>query len=67
MSLLFSDVFKTYGLNNFKSTINGIEQVYRQNESTRSFRVSLSYDFGNKKINVKDRYFGNDDERRRSN
>ena len=67
MSLLFSDVFKTSGLNNFKSTINGIEQVYRQNESTRSFRVSLSYDFGNKKINVKDRYFGNDDERRRSN
>ena len=67
MSLLFSDVFKTSGLNNFKSTINGIEQVYRQNESTRSFRVSLSYAFGNKKINVKDRYFGNDDERRRSN
>ncbi len=67
MSLLFSDVFKTSGLNNYNSTINGIEQVYRQNESTRSFRISLSYDFGNKKVNVQDRNFGNDDERRRSN
>ncbi|MFT6870544.1 MAG: hypothetical protein ACJA2L_001811 [Polaribacter sp.] len=67
MSLLFSDVFKTAGLNNYNSTVNGIEQVYRQNESTRNFRVSLSYNFGNKKINIKDRGFGNDDERRRSN
>lgn len=67
MSLLFNDVFKTAGLNNCNSTVNGIEQVYRQNESTRNFRVSLSYNFGNKKINIKDRDFGNDDERRRSN
>ena len=67
ISLLFSDVFKTSGLNNYNSRVNGIEQVYRQNESTRNFRVSLSYNFGNKKITVKDRGFGNDDERRRSN
>lgn len=67
ISLLFSDVFKTSGLNNYNSTVNGIEQVYRQNESTRNFRISLSYNFGNKKITVKDRGFGNDDERRRSN
>jgi hypothetical protein len=67
VSLLFSDIFKTSGLNNYNSIVNGIEQVYRQNESTRNFRVSLSYNFGNKKINIKDRNFGNDDERRRSN
>jgi hypothetical protein len=67
ISLLFNDLFKTAGLNNYTSTINGIEQVYRQNESTRNFRISLSYDFGNKKVSVKNRGFGNDDERRRSN
>ena len=67
MSLLFSDVFKTAGLNNYNSTVNGIEQVYRQNESTRNFRISLSYDFGNKKVSLKNRSFGNDDARRRSN
>lgn len=67
ISLLFSDLFKTAGLNYYTSAINGIEQVYRQNESTRTFRISISYDFGNKKVSVKNRGFGNDDERRRSN
>jgi hypothetical protein len=67
ISLLFSDLFKTAGLNDYTSAINGIEQVYSQNESTRNFRISLSYDFGNKKVSVKNRGFGNDDERRRSN
>lgn len=67
MSLLFSDVFNTASLNNYVSTINGIEQIYRQNESSRNVRISLSYDFGNKKVNVKNRKFGNDDEQKRSN
>ncbi|SDS54236.1 Outer membrane receptor proteins, mostly Fe transport [Polaribacter sp. KT25b] len=67
LSLLFSDVLNTASLNNYTSTVNDIKQIYRQNESSRNFRVSLSYDFGNKKINVKKRDFGNDDERRRSN
>jgi hypothetical protein len=67
MSLLFSDVFNTASLNNYVSTVNGIEQIYRQNESSRNVRISLSYDFGNKKVNVKNRNFGNDDEQRRSN
>lgn len=61
ISLLFSDLFKTAGLNNYTSTINGIEQVYRQNESARNFRISLSYDFGNKKVSAKNRGFGNHD------
>lgn len=67
ISLLFSDVFNTASLNNYVSTINGIEQIYRQNESSRNVRISLSYDFGNKKLNVKNRNFGNDDEQKRSN
>ncbi len=67
MSLLFSDVFNTASLNNYVSTVNGIEQIYRQNESSRNVRISLSCDFGNKKVNVENRDFGNDDEQRRSN
>lgn len=67
MSLLFNDVLDTASLNNYVSTVNGIEQIYKQNESSRNFRISLSYDFGDKKVKVKNRDFGNEDERRRSN
>ena len=67
MSLLFSDVFNTASLNNYVSSVNGIEQIYRQNESSRNARISLSYEFGNKKVNVKKRRFGNDEEQKRSN
>ncbi|ARV15948.1 TonB-dependent receptor domain-containing protein [Polaribacter sp. SA4-12] len=67
LSMLFSDVLNTGSLRDYNSTVNNIEQSYSQNRSSRSFRISLSYDFGNKKVNVKDRRFGNDDERRRSN
>lgn len=67
MSLLFNDVLNTASLRDYVSSVNGIEQNYRQNESSRNFRISLSYEFGNKKVNVKKRGFGNDDEQRRSN
>ena len=67
MSLLFSDVFNTASLNNYVSSVNGIEQIYRQNESSRNARISLSYEFGNKKVNVKNRNFGNSEEQKRSN
>ena len=67
MSLQFNDVLNTASLRDYVSNINGIEQNYRQNESSRNFRISLSYEFGNKKVTVKDRGFGNDEERKRSN
>ena len=67
MSLLFNDIFKTSGLTDYISSVNGIEQNYSQNVSTRNFRISLSYEFGNKKVNVKNRRFSNDTEQRRSN
>ena len=54
MSMLFSDIFNTGSLRDYNSTVNGIDQSYRQNESSRNFRISLSYDFGNKKLKVKD-------------
>jgi hypothetical protein len=67
LSMLFSDVLNTGGLNNYDSTVNNIDQSYSENQSSRNFRISLSYDFGNKKIKGNNRGFGNDDEQRRSN
>jgi len=67
LSVFANDIFNTSALNNFTSIVDGVEQVYGQNDSNRNVRISLSYSFGNKKIKVRDRKFGNDDERRRSN
>tara|TARA_R110002126_G_C10489807_1_gene503471 strand:+ start:20087 stop:22420 length:2334 start_codon:yes stop_codon:yes gene_type:complete len=67
LSMLFSDVLNTGSLRDYNSTVNGIDQSYSQNASSRNFRISLSYDFGNKKIKVKNRAFSNDEEQRRSN
>lgn len=67
LSMLFSDVLNIGSLNNYDSTVNNINQSYSENQSSRNFRISLSYDFGNKKIKENNRGFGNDDEQRRSN
>ena len=42
-------------------------RIYSQNYNSRHVRFSLSYSFGNKKIKVKDRGFGNSDEQNRAN
>ncbi|CAL2102512.1 Outer membrane beta-barrel protein [Tenacibaculum sp. 190130A14a] len=66
-AVLFNDVFNTASLNNLTSEINGVRNVYSQNYNSRHVRFSLSYSFGNKKIKVKDRGFGNSDEQNRAN
>ena len=66
-SLFCNDIFNTSSLRDYVSNVNGIKQNYSSNESSRNIRVSLSYDFGNKKVNVKNRAFSNNDEQRRSN
>jgi len=66
-SVFVKDIFNTSSLNNLASTVNGVRQVYGQNRNNRFIRVSLSYSFGNQKVNVKERGFGNDEERRRTN
>lgn len=48
-------------------TSNGIENTIRSYGDTRSFRVSLSYKFGNKHIQSKERDGGNEDEKERAN
>ncbi len=67
VSLLANDVLNTASLNNYKSVVNGIEQVYRQNRSSRNFEIGIFYTFGNNKIKENKRGFGNDDEQNRSN
>lgn len=67
VSMLVNDVFNRNYLKNYTSVLNGIRQVYNENNSSRFFRISLTYNFGNDKVNVKERSFGNDEERKRTN
>ncbi|MNE84199.1 hypothetical protein D3C80_1810740 [compost metagenome] len=67
IAFLANDVFNTSYLKDFTSVVNGVKQVYSQNESNRFVRLSVIYNFGNKKINVKERNFGNQEERKRAN
>ncbi len=66
LSLLVNDVFNTAYLKNYTSVVNGINQVYGQNNSSRFVRASISYSFGNKKIKVLPSDFGNEDEKGRA-
>ena len=66
IAFLANDIFNTSYLKDFTSVVNGVKQVYSQKESNRFVRLSVVYNFGNKKINVKERNFGNQDERKRT-
>ncbi|UOQ51542.1 outer membrane beta-barrel family protein [Hymenobacter cellulosivorans] len=66
-TLLLNDVFNTAYLKDYTSTVNGVKQVYSENNSSRFVRLSLSYDFGNRQLKVAPREFGNDAEQRRTN
>lgn len=66
LSLLINDIFETAYLKDYNSMVNGIRQEYSQNNSSRYFRLSLSYQFGNDKINIRKRSGGNDEERKRT-
>lgn len=67
VAALANDIFNTAYLKDYASVVNGIKQVYSENSSNRFFRLSLTYSFGNNKMEAKNRSFGNDEERRRSN
>ncbi len=67
LSVFANDVFNTSAVNNLESVVDGVRQVYGQNYSTRNLVLSLSYSFGNNKIKINERNFGNDEERGRSN
>lgn len=66
IAFLANDIFNTSYLKDFTSVVNGVKQVYSQNNSSRFVRLSVVYNFGNKKINVKQRDFGNKEENKRT-
>lgn len=66
IAFLANDIFNTSYLKDFTSVINGVKQVYHQKESNRFVRLSVVYNFGNKKINVQHRDFGNKEENKRT-
>ncbi len=66
MSLLFNDVLNKAYLRDFTSTVNGVKQVYNENNSSRFFRVTLIYNFGNKKMEESQTNTGNEDEKQRA-
>jgi iron complex outermembrane receptor protein len=66
LNLLLNDIFNTSYLKGYKSIVNGVTQVYSQNESNRFARLSVTYNFGNKKIKVQERDFGNKEEKKRT-
>ncbi|KRD09955.1 TonB-dependent receptor [Flavobacterium sp. Root901] len=66
LTFLINDIFNTSYLKGYKSIVNGVTQVYSQNESNRFLRLSAVYNFGNKKIKVQERDFGNKEEKKRT-
>lgn len=66
IAFLANDIFNMSYLKDFTSVVNGVKQIYSQNESNRFVRLSVIYNFGNKKINIKERNFGNQEERKRT-
>lgn len=64
LGLVFNDVFNSSALR-WNWETNGNTQTYLQNVSNRNVRLSLSYNFGNRKKRVRDRDSGNEDERDR--
>ena len=66
IGLNFEDIFKS----NYATTsleTQDILQTFKQYRDTRLIRLSLSYKFGNNKIQVKQRNIGNQEEKNRSN
>jgi len=66
ISLNVNDVFNQSALERLASEINRVINTYGQNYSSRNVRLTISYNFGNEKINVRDRKFGNTETQRRS-
>lgn len=67
LNIHLNDIFNTASYDYLASEVNGVRSVYSQNYSSRHLRATVSYSFGNKKIRVSERAFGNEEERRRSN
>ncbi len=65
-TLTANNLFKAYDFNNI-SNRNNVETINNGYYDTKYVRFSLSYKFGNSKVNVDERQIGNEDEKNRSN
>jgi outer membrane receptor protein involved in Fe transport len=65
LSLVGNNLLKAYDFNN-TSNRNNIEARYSGYYDSRYFRLSLTYKFGNSKINVNQRKISNEDEKGRA-
>jgi hypothetical protein len=60
------DILKTD--KSYKTTYtSNIKQIYSHYGDSRFFRISLAYKFGSEKLNLENRYFGNEEEKGRAN
>ncbi|MNR52327.1 hypothetical protein D3C85_1721530 [compost metagenome] len=66
LSIIGNDIFSGQRPT-YISYVNNIRQEYRNYYDARSLTVSLLYKFGNNKINVNQRKFGNEEEKNRAN
>lgn len=64
LSFVIDDLLKTNQYTIYNKS-QDIDQSFRQYYDTQSFRISVSYKFGSDKINVKQRSFGNQEEKNR--
>ncbi|SEM61473.1 Outer membrane receptor proteins, mostly Fe transport [Chitinophaga rupis] len=66
LSFVVQDILKT--ARNYSTVYtDGIRQVYYDYSDNRLLRISATYKFGNKKINIEKKSFGNDEEKERAN
>lgn len=65
ITLKANDIFKTDRFR-FSSTVNGVHRNSDYYFDTRSFQLAINYKFGSKKVSVKKRQTGNEDERART-
>jgi hypothetical protein len=65
ISLVAQDLLKT-NKSSFNTFTNNVRQVYSSYSDNRFFRLSASWKFGSKKLNVKRNSFGNEEEKGRS-
>lgn len=65
ITLKANDIFKTDRFR-FSSTVNGVKRNSDYYFDTRLFQLSINYKFGSKKVNIKKRTTGNEEERART-
>jgi iron complex outermembrane recepter protein len=66
VSLYLNDIFDTIKNREVETAVNNVGVLHTQDYSNRFIRLNISYSFGNNKIDVRNRNFGNNSERRRS-